>query len=158
MEKIKDFFLKIWEYIKTRNIGFFFLIPAVILSFVIPFVYLGGFGSTPYYSALAFALPFIVIALFALAFFKPTARYAPIAMFVMTALCLVAFINATYMHLADTFYSGITDNVFVQAGAPFSFIAVSFVLNLVFCAAAAFMKQYAKGKDNADLSAKEATV
>ncbi len=142
MNKVKEFFKKTGDWFKTRWLGFFFLIPVVILSFITPFVYIGGFKATPYYSALACALPFIVTALFALAFFKPTARYAPAAMFVMTALALVAFIQASYMHLADAFYSGITSNVFAQAGAPFSFVTVAFALNLILCAAACFMKQY----------------
>ena len=140
-----------WNYIKTRWVGFFLLWPVVILSLIVPFVYSNGFFDTEFESMTVFALPFIVILCFGLAFEKHSAKYAPIAMFVLTLITLLEFIRTAYMHLSTAFFGGISGNVFVQAGFPFSFCAIALVINILLCATAMFFKQYSgEKKDKAE--------
>ena len=135
MEKIKQFF-------KMRWVGFFLLFPVVVLSIVLPIIYMVGFLKTDYMSAWVVVLSVVSIATFALAFFKPTARYAPIAMFAMELAGLLVFVKTSYMHLTTAFFGGINGNVFEQAGFPFSFCAIAYVLNIAICIAAMFFAQY----------------
>lgn len=135
MGKIKAFF-------KQRWIGFFLLIPVALMSFIIPFVYMSGFLRTDYMSVWAVILPFAAIGTIALAFFKKTARFAPIAMFAMELAGLLVFIETSYMHLTTAFFGGINGNIFVQAGFSFSFCTIAFVLNIVICIAAMCFGQY----------------
>ena len=70
MEKIKSFFASVWKYIRTRGVGFWLLVPAVILSIAIPFAYRAQFGPLPdYWNSLAFALPLLAVAAYAMSFF-----------------------------------------------------------------------------------------
>lgn len=138
--------IAVWKYLKTRWIGFFLLWPVVVLSFIVPFVYSGGFFDTEYESISTFMLPFFVILCFGLAFEKHTAKYAPVAMFVLSLISLLEFVRTTYMHLSTAFFGGISGNVLVQAGFPFSFCVVALVINIVLCAVAMFFKQYRVSK------------
>ena len=135
MDKIKQFF-------KMRWVGFYLLLPVVVLSLVVPIVYMVGFLKTAYMSAWVVVLSFVAIATITLAFFKPTARYAPIAMFAMELAGLLVFVKTSYMHLTTAFFGGINGNVLEQAGFPFSFCAIAYVLNIVICIVAMFFGQY----------------
>lgn len=164
--KLKSFFIMLWtwikkgavatwRYIKTRRAGFFLLIPVVVLSFIEPFVYSGGFFDTEYESITTFMLPFFVILCFALAFEKHTARYAPLAMFVLSLVSLLEFVRTTYMHLSTAFFAGVNGNVLEQAGFPFSFCAIVLAINILLCAVAMFFRQY-KGEKKVKASKKHA--
>ncbi len=134
--------IAVWKYLKTRWMGFFLLIPVVVLSLIEPAVYASGFFRTEYESMMTYMLPYFVLLGFALAFEKHTARYAPMAMFAITLVSLLEFIRTTYMHLSTAFFAGINGNVFVQAGFPFSFCVITLVINMVLCITAMFFKQY----------------
>ncbi|MCH5350516.1 MAG: hypothetical protein J1F39_00915 [Clostridiales bacterium] len=146
-EKPKHFFIRVWERFKMRWVGFYLLIPAVIISFIVPFVYMSGFLKTYYMSAWAVILPFLGVASFVLAFFKPTARFAPFVMFTVELAGLLVFIKTAYMHLTTAFFGGISGNVLVQAGFSFSFCTLAYVLNIVICITALCFKQYREEKD-----------
>ncbi|MCH5351656.1 MAG: hypothetical protein J1F39_06795 [Clostridiales bacterium] len=132
-----------FKYLKTRWVGFFLLWPVVILSFIVPFVYKSGFFYTEYESMTAFALPFFIILSFALAFEKHTARYAPVAMFALSLVSLLVFIQTAYMHLSTVFFGGISGNVLEQAGFQFSFCTIALVADMLLCAVAMFFAQFA---------------
>lgn len=142
MQKVKQFFICVLDRLKKRWIGFYLLIPVVILSFTVPFVYMKGFFGSEYENRLTFAMPFLSMLFFAAAFFRPTAKYAPVMMFAMELASLLLFVKTTYMHLSTAFFGGISDNVFVQAGFSFSYCAMALLVNIVICFAAAFFAQY----------------
>lgn len=141
MSNIKEMGGRAARYLRTRGIAFWLLVPVVILSFVVPFVYLAGFGDK-YFAAAAVVLPFLAIPVFAAAFFRPAARYAAVAMYVLELVSLLVFVQTTYMHLSTAFFNGIEGNVLVQAGFHFSFCTLVLLINMALSAAAAFFKQF----------------
>ena len=147
LQKTKSFFVKTLEWLKTRWIGFYLLIPAAILSFIIPFVYMDGFFDTLYKNAGVFVIPFFATLSIALACFKPTARYAPVAMFFFNLLFVLLFVETAYMYLSTAFFGGIAGNIFKQAGFAFSFCAVAPIVNMIICAVAMFFRQYKDEKN-----------
>ena len=139
MDKVKSFFLKVWNYIKSRWIGFYLLIPVVLLSFITAFVYLGTYKDMElgrYWSAIAFILPLLGCAAFATAFFKYTERYAAIIIFAFTLAGLGMFANAVYYHVADVFFKGGLQGL--ENG--FWFTCIAYIINIVLCFIAAFFK------------------
>lgn len=150
MQNVKQILNKIWERLKNRRIGFYLLIPVAIMSFTVPFVYMNGFFGSEYENRLTFAMPFLAMAFFVAAFFKPTAKYAPIMMFVMEFASLLQFVKTTYMHLSTAFFGGISGNVFVQAGFSFSYCALVLFINMMICMVAAFFGQYRTEKGRAE--------
>ena len=151
MTKIKQFF-------KMRWIGFYLLLPVVVLSLVVPIVYMDGFLKTEYFSLWVVVLSFVAISTLTMAFFKPTARYTPIAMFSMELAGLLVFVKTSYMHLTTAFFGGINGNVLVQAGFSFSFCAIAYVLNIAICIAAMFFGQYRGEKQFLDNVAETTVV
>lgn len=147
MQNVKQFLIKIWNRLKGRWIGFYLLIPVVILSFTVPFVYMNGFFGSEYENRLTFVLPFLSMAFFAAALFRPTAKFAPVMMFVMEFISLLQFVKTTYMHLSTAFFGGISGNVLVQAGFSFSYCALVLLINMVICMVAAFFSQYRTQKN-----------
>ena len=141
MQKIKEISKKLLVAAQTRGVAFWLLIPVVVLSLIIPFVYNAGFGDT-YFSAAAFTLPFMALPVFATAFFRPTARYTAVASFACELAGLLLFVAAAYMHLSTAFFNGIEGNVLVQAGFPFSFCTIAYLINIALCAAAVFCRQF----------------
>lgn len=141
-DKIKCICSAVWGWLKSRWIGFYLLIPVAVLNLVIPFVYMSGFFGTEYQSNLTFALPFIATASLALAFFRPTARYASVVMFILELASLLMFVSTAYMHLTTVFFGGITGNVFKQAGFPFSFCTMALLVNIIICIVAMCFSQY----------------
>lgn len=146
LPKTKQIALKVWEWLKTRWIGFYLLIPVAILSFIIPFVYGSGFLETIYGEWGVLIIPFFATLSIALAVFRPTARYAPILMFFFNLLFLLLFVYTAYMYLSTPFFNGIQGNVLVQAGFPFSFCCLASVINMVICAVAACFRQFKNEK------------
>lgn len=141
MQKIKNIFSKVWGYLKARGAAFYLLIPVVIFSFIIPFVYKAGFGDT-YFLTVAFVLPFLAIPLFGAVFFKPMAKYAAVAIYIIEFVSLLVFVNTTYMHLTTVFFNGIEGNVIEQMGFHFSFCVIVFLINIGLSVAAVFLKQF----------------
>lgn len=151
MDKIKKFFGKVWEYLKSRGVGFYLLIPAVILSFVIPFVYIAEYGNQPsYYESVVVALPFLACATYAMCFFKYTAKYTGVAMFAFNLGGLLMFVNTVYYDVADKLFKAgdiSIGGIFSKMGDNFVFILVAFFINLIICIAASFCPQYRKAKE-----------
>lgn len=151
MDKIKELFFKTLDWFKTRRLGFWLLVPVVVLSFIVPFVYLAGFKLTNQFSGWGMALPFIAILGFVAAFFKPTEKYAPIIMYILEFVSLLVFVKTSYMYLTTAFFNGITGNILVQAGFPYSFCTIALLLNMALCIAAMFLKQGRKpNSENAE--------
>ncbi|MDE5729036.1 MAG: hypothetical protein K2I20_02545 [Clostridia bacterium] len=139
MDKVKGFFVKVLDCLKSRWIGFYLLLPVVLLSFITAFVYLGTYKDMElgrYYSAIAFVLPLLGCAAFATAFFKYTERYAAIIMFAFMLAGLGMFANAVYYHVADVAFKGGIQGL--ENG--FWFTAVVYIINIVLCFVAAFFK------------------
>jgi len=151
MDKVKKFFASVWAYLKTRGIGFYLLIPAVIFSFVIPFVYKAEYGNQPsYWDPVAMVLPLLACATYAMCFFKYTAKYAGAAMFAFNLGGLLTFVNAVYYDVADKLFkaNNITiAGIFKEMGSNFVFIIFAYLINIVICIAASFFNQYRKVKE-----------
>ena len=137
-----DVLKKIGTWFKSRWVGFFLLIPVALINFIFAFVYRAGFFNTDYESVTVFVLPFITLVAFVPAFFRPTARYAPILMFAIQLVTFGMFIWTGYMYLSSAFFSGIDGNVLVQAGFPFSFCTISIVLSMIITVVAMCFRQY----------------
>ncbi len=154
MEKVKKFFGAAWNYIKTRSIGFYLLIPVVILSFVIPFVYQAEYGEQlNYWSTLAFALPFLACASFAMCFFKYTARYGSLVMFAFNLAGLLIFVDTVYYDVADKLFKAgniSIGGIFEFMGSNFLFVIFAYIINIVICFAASFFNQYRAEKKAAE--------
>ena len=140
MDKVKELFSKLLDFIKTRWLGFWFLIAVAVFSIIHAFVYLGGFGSTNYFGGWAFALPLVTVLGVVALFFKPTEKYAAVVMYALSFASLLTFLKAAYMHLTTAFFGGISGNILVQAGFTFSFCTIACVVNMILCIAAMFLK------------------
>lgn len=133
---------KIGKWFASRWVGFYLLIPVALANFIFAFVYKAGFFNTDNESIAVFVLPFITVLSFALACFRPTARFAPIVMFAMQLITFGTFVWTGYMYLSSAFFGGITGNIFVQAGFHFSYCALSLVLGMIVTAVAMCFRQY----------------
>ena len=139
MDKVKSFLRKAWNYLKTRWIGFYLLLPVVLLSFITAFVYLSAYKDMEmgrYYSTIAFVLPLLGCAAFATAFFKYTERYTAVIIFAFMLAGLGMFANSVYYHVADVAFKG--------------GLQVAYILNIVLCFVAAFFKISKDGKKTAE--------
>lgn len=139
MDKVKSFFAKVLQYLKSRHVGFYLLFPAVLLSFITAFVYLGTYKDMElgrYWSAIAFVMPLLGCAAFATAFCKYTERYTAVIMFAFMLAGLGTFANAVYYHVADVAFKGGIQGL--ENG--FWFTAVAYIINIVLCFVAAFFK------------------
>lgn len=152
MDKLKMFFGKVWEYFKSRGAGFYLLMSVLILSFVIPFVYIAEYGNQPsYYEPIVTALPFLASAAYAMCFFGYTAKYAGVAMFAFNLGGLLTFVNTVYYDVADKLFKAgdiSIGGIFSKMGNNFTFILVAFFINIIICIAASFCRQYRKAKVN----------
>ncbi len=149
MDKVKSFLRKAWNYLKTRWIGFYLLLPVVLLSFITAFVYLSAYKDMEmgrYYSTIAFVLPLLGCAAFATAFFKYTERYTAVIIFAFMLAGLGMFANSVYYHVADVAFKGGLQGL--ETG--FWFVAVAYILNIVLCFVAAFFKISKDGKKTAE--------
>ena len=131
MDKVKELFSKLLDFIKTRWLGFWFLIAVAVFSIIHAFVYFGGW---------AFALPLVTVLGVVALFFKPTEKYAAVVMYALSFASLLTFLKAAYMHLTTAFFGGISGNILVQAGFTFSFCTIACVVNMILCIAAMFLK------------------
>ena len=139
MRKVNDIAGATAKFFKSRGVGFYLPLPVVIISFIIPFVYNAGLGKD-YFSAAAFALPFLAIPLFAGAFFKPTSKYVALALFILEFVALLLFVKAAYMQLAKGF---LDDNDLLAAAGPhFIFCVIAYLVNIVLSVTAMFLRQY----------------
>lgn len=153
MDKVKKFFTEAWKYLKTqRGVAFYLLIPAVILSLVIPFVYMGAFVSQDkYWSVITFVLPLLAVAAYAMAFFRYTAKYTAVVMFALELAGLLMFADTIYYYVADVvFKAGEGVDVFKAVGSDVAFIAVAYVINIALCIAASFFRQFKENKQKTE--------
>lgn len=157
MEKVKSFFAAVWKYIKTRGIGFWLLIPAVILSIAIPFAYRAQFKALPdYWNPLAFALPLLAVAAYAMSFFKYTAKYTGVVMFAIELAGLLIFVNTIYYYIADVVFKAddvSIAGIFEHVDSKVIFVFIAYLINIVICIAASFFKQFRTVK-TADVTAR----
>lgn len=156
---------KFFNYLKTRGIGYFMLLPATLLAIIIAFVYMGEFvgGEDKYWSVMAFLLPLFAALAHGLCYYKHTARYAGLAMFILLLLGLVVTVNTIYYYIVDVVFKADGDVMAIGGGVIFMFVA--YILDMILCAVASFFGQYAKAKtadsaDNAEKSepAEEVTL
>jgi len=148
MEKVKNFFAKVWEYLKSRGIGFYLLMPVIVLSIVIPFVYMSAFSDQDkYWNMLAFCMPFLAIAAYATCFFKYTSKYTAVIMFALELAGLLLFVNTIYYYIADVvFKAGEGADILKAVGSDVVFVIVAYAINILVCGAAAFFKQFREVK------------
>lgn len=161
---------KFFNYIKTRGIGYFMLLPAAILAIIVAFVYMGEFvgGEDKYWSAIAFLLPLFAAFAYGLCYYKHTARYAGLVMFILLLIGLAVTVNTIYYHIVDVVFKatqgaaeGETVNPISAVSGGIVFMFVAYILDIILCAVASFFGQYAKAKntdgaenaDNAEESA-----
>lgn len=141
MQKIKDFFK---EFFKTRTVGFYIMIAAIVLALVENIIYVSFYKSVEllrYYSATAFTLPFIaIIACLALSMFKITHKWAPIVLFGLELCAFCLFIDSTYMYLASAFYGGISAAAIASLSPGFLTCVIFYILILILSIVAIFMK------------------
>lgn len=137
---------KFFGYLKTRGAGFWLTFAAAILSLVTAFVYMGTFiGLDRYWSAIVFLLPLFATAAYGLAFYKYTAKYTGVAMFVFMLAGLLMTVDTVYYHIADVvFKAGEGVSVFKAVGGNVTFLFVAYIIDLVVCITASFFGQYAK--------------
>lgn len=133
---------KIGAYFSSRYVGFYLLIPVAVADIIFAFVYMDGFFQTEYKSVIVFVLPLLAAAAFALACFRPTARYAPAVMFALQIATLTVFVETSYMFLTTPFFNGIQGNVLVQAGFHYSFCVLSLLICIILSATAMCFRQY----------------
>lgn len=105
LEKVKAFF-------KTRSLGFWFTAIAVMLSLIQLIVYAVAFATPALRSygdwkTTLFSVIAIVLCI-GLACWKPTERFAPVALAVFELVSFYMFIYYGYMYFSTLFYSGIS--------------------------------------------------
>ncbi len=102
-----DFFRKLTKE-RTKNLYAGLIV--ALLGVVAAIVYAAGFGASrpEFYNALALWLPIAgLVAFVVLVAIKSTAPFAAIPLWACSLVAFVVYLMAAYMHLAETFYSGI---------------------------------------------------
>ena len=95
---------------KERTVNLYIGLAVALLTFIAGIVYASGFGAQrpEFYNSAALVFSIIgLVAYIALVLFRPTAKYAGIALWVCALVSLLVYVLAAYMHLAEVFYSGI---------------------------------------------------
>lgn len=169
MEKIKSFFEKIFsaikkaavvsarfikdwaiDFVKTRSVGFYLLLVAIIACFVAPFVHKAGFSGTAYYVKENSIIPVVgMIICFILAVPKRTSKYSAVLTFATSTFSLLIFVYVSYMHLSQAMFGGVASTlggILKQAGFHFSFCTIAYVGSMLLSVAAIFTPMLAKKK------------
>ncbi len=137
------------KFFKTRAVGFYLLIAAALLALAADFVYFHFYHSDAqlvrYYTASAFAVPFIAVAASAvLALFRVTERWAGLVFFGLELCAFMLFVNGTYMYLSSAFYSGFNMDAVLALSPGFLATAVLYVVILIAGAVLTFMRMRKK--------------
>ena len=97
---------------KERTVNLYIGFGVAVFALITSIVYATGFGAQRPEFFNATAIVFSVLGLVAyvvLVLFKPTAKYAGVALWACTFVSLLVYLVAAYMHLAEVFYSGINE-------------------------------------------------
>lgn len=149
MNKIKDYFV---NFIKTRNIGFYLLLAVCVLALGVTILYTAAFAGSERYGLGAALFPLLTFVCILLTLYKPTERYASIAMNVVSIFALLFFISASYWHFGDSFFSvkdNMPTNPFVllgMLGFPYAYSLIALVLNILVTFSCIFIPVSKKGK------------
>ena len=154
MQNVINYFM---NYIKTRNIGFFMMLAASILSVCVCIVYTAGFLGSARYSELGAFFPLLTIVCLLLTLYKPVERYSAILMNIVSIFGLLFFLQGSYWHFGDTFFA-VKDNmptdIFVligMLGFPYAFSMLSLAFNILLTFVTIFVpvsKEVGNGGDN----------
>lgn len=147
-----NFFDKVLKHLKKpRGVGFWLLLAAAVLAIVVAFVYLGTFidGEDRYWSVIAFLLPLFALVAFGMCFYKHTARYAGLVMFVLLLIGLLVTVETIYYYIADAVFkasSGVSAgenvNVIAAVGGGVTCLFIFYIIDILLCAVASFFAQF----------------
>lgn len=145
MKYLEQFVDKAKEFIKTRGLGFYFLVGAVILSLIQIIIYEVAFSHSDFlrykhFSVTLLAVLAIIVSL-GMTLTKRTKQLAPITMFFMELFSFMMLMKYGYMYFSELFFGGISLEVIGQMYYGYMGSIVLYVLIFIITIAAFFMKQ-----------------
>lgn len=117
-----------------RRIGFYFSLASVITLIAAAFSYVNGFTGVllEYNSSNVLNIALIGVALFfVLLVIDFTSNYAPLALWIVSFVSLLAYVNNIYMYFTGIFYNGISAEAFALIDPTVMISTVLFVISFV---------------------------
>lgn len=144
---------KVKVYFKTRSVGFYLTVVAVVAGIVAICAYACGFAPEfPQYfgSAEVWIVSAGVVACIGLAIFPVTEKFAAplLAACSFAGFLLVAL--HTYMYLSEVFYSGVDSETLAMLSKSYLTSAILMIVSTIFANVAAWLGQSKVAKDHAD--------
>ena len=135
-----------------KKVGFWLSLISVICLVAAALSYTNGFTGTllEYNSGNVMTVALTGIGLFVLLLlFKPTANYAPMALWIGSFASLLAYINNIYMYFTGVFYNGVSAEAFALIDSVVLISTVLFVVSFVIANIAMYMNHTAE-EDHTD--------
>lgn len=147
MNLVKDFF-------KSRRIGFYLTVAAVILALVQLIVYAAAFSASDFirykhWSVILFSV-FAMLFGLGLGLTRWTEPFAPLAVFVFELISFLMFAKYGYMYFSELFFAGVTAEAVSQMYYGYMASIVLYVLIWGVSIAAFFTHQSKKMKTGAE--------
>lgn len=117
-----------------RRIGFYFSLASVITLIAAALSYVNGFTGVllEYNSSNVLNIALIGVALFfVLLVIDFTSNYAPLALWIVSFVSLLAYVNNIYMYFTGIFYNGISAEAFALIDPTVMISTVLFVISFV---------------------------
>lgn len=138
MQLVKDFF-------KSRRLGFYFTVAAVLLALIQVIIYAAAFSTIRFivykhWSVILFSV-FAILAGIGLSCTKWTETFAPVAILVFEVLSFVMFVKFGYMYFSEHFYGGVTLETIFSLHYGYLGSIILYILTWAVSAAAMFMRQ-----------------
>ena len=142
--------VKIKEFFKTKTVGFYLVLVAVVLALAQAIVYVTSYTGSSlelYFVPAAFALPFVGIVLcVGMLFFNRTREWAALVLFALELGSFLLFAKGTYLYLTEVFYAGVNAEAFKMLNKGFTASVVLYLVVIILSIAAMFMRMSKDGK------------
>ena len=126
--------MRLFNFQFFRRIGFYFSLASVITLIAAALSYVNGFTGVllEYNSSNVLNIALIGVALFfVLLVIDFTSNYAPLALWIVSFVSLLAYVNNIYMYFTGIFYNGISAEAFALIDPTVMISTVLFVISFV---------------------------
>lgn len=133
-----------------KRTGFYFSLASVIALIAASLSYVNGFTDVllEYNNSNVLYISLIGAVVFALMLvFEPTSNYAPLALWVVSFVSLLVYVNNIYMYFTGIFYNGISADAFALIDSIVMVSTILFVVSFVVANISMYMNHSATEED-----------
>ena len=133
-----------------KRTGFYFSLASVIALIAASLSYVNGFTDVllEYNNSNVLYISLIGVVVFALMLvFEPTSNYAPLALWIVSFVSLLVYVNNIYMYFTGIFYNGISADAFALIDSIVMVSTILFVVSFVVANISMYMNHSATEED-----------